>query len=110
MSLTLRRLTALEEGKLRSEHAELSTQISSLQLLMTQDSDVYAVMKAETLELRQKHALPRRSEVVPDEGELTDIDLQANDRYGTYFCKHSFFVLSISSLSLSDVDGITEQT
>lgn len=80
MGLTLRRLTALEEGKLRSEHAELSAQIAALQLLMTQDADVYGVMKAETLELRHKHARPRRSEVVQDEAELDDVDLQANDR------------------------------
>lgn len=81
MSLTLRRLTALEEGKLRTEHADLTAQISSLQLLMTQDADVYAVMKAETLELRQKHAQPRRSEVVQDEvEEVAEIDLLANER------------------------------
>lgn len=86
MGLTLRRLTALEEGKLRTEHTELSAQISSLQSLMNHDADVYAVMKAETQELKAKHAQPRRSEVVLDEAEVEEADLQANDRYCGVHC------------------------
>jgi DNA gyrase subunit A len=81
LSLTLRRLTALEENKLTTEHSELTAQIGSLQMLMTDDIAVYALIKAETAELRAKYAVPRRSEIVPEERELADTDLLANDRY-----------------------------
>jgi DNA gyrase/topoisomerase IV subunit A len=80
LSLTLRRLTALEENKLTTEHGELTAQIGALQTLMTDDSAVNALIKAETAELRAKYAVPRRSEIVPEERELADTDLLANDR------------------------------
>jgi DNA gyrase/topoisomerase IV subunit A len=48
---------------------------------MTDDTAVYALIKAETAELRAKYAVPRRSEIVPEERELADTDLLANDRY-----------------------------
>ncbi len=81
MSLTLRRLTALEEGKLQAEHTELSAQIAVLSTLMQEDSEVYRTIQAETRELRDKHAVPRRSVIVQDEAEMEDTDLLANDRY-----------------------------
>ena len=47
---------------------------------MAKDEHVNALIKKETLELRSKHAAPRRSEIVPEEKELSEIDLLANER------------------------------
>ncbi len=80
MSLTLRRLTALEEGKLSSEHTELSAQIATLTTLMSSDEEVFRTIQQETRELRDKHAVPRRSQIVQEVAEMTDADLQANER------------------------------
>jgi len=81
MSLTLRRLTALEEGKLTAEHTELSAQIAHYSTLMSSDEEVYRAIQQETRELRDKHARPRRSEIVQGESaEVADEDLLANER------------------------------
>ena len=80
MSLTLRRLTAMEESKLNSEHSELSQQILGLEKLMSEDKSVFECIKQETQELRDKHAVPRRSVLLGEEQELEDTDLLANER------------------------------
>ena len=82
LSLTLRRLTALEATKLQSEHSDLTHAIAGLDILMQNNTQVYDVIKSETLELRQKHAISRRSEIVTTvKATLNDIDLIANERY-----------------------------
>lgn len=73
-------MTSLEKGKLQAEHSDLKSQIKILEALMANDEDVQALIKKETIELRAKHAAPRRSEIVPEEKELSEIDLLANER------------------------------
>ena len=80
LSLRLGRLTSLELTKLTDEHTELATEISTLSQVMEQDSLVYNIMINETLEIKAKHAVPRRSVVWKDEGDLTVEDLITNDR------------------------------
>lgn len=71
----------MEEAKLLEEHEDLLKQIGTLGKIMTDDKAVYTVMKRETLELKKKHAVARRSEIVlGEEAELSDEDLLANDR------------------------------
>jgi len=79
MSLTLRRLTAMEETKLKAEHEDLSSQIKSLRLLMDEDNEVYKLLKKETRALKAKHAVPRRTKIVDDAAELSEVDLLANE-------------------------------
>eukprot|EP01038_Epipyxis_sp_PR26KG_P009141 gene9141-12327_t len=73
LSLTLRRLTAMEESKLSNEHEELVQQIASLKVAMEDD-------KKETLALKDKHGVPRKSIIFGEEAELSTQDLLANDR------------------------------
>lgn len=87
MSLTLRRLTALEESKLQEEHNELTVHGQILQQLMNEDDAVYAVMKKETVELQRKYQVPRRTTIQLDDypaattaGELPEEDLIVNTR------------------------------
>lgn len=75
------RLTALEDAKLRTEREGLQARIKDLTGLMQEDGRVYEVMKTELKEIRDKHAVPRRSEIKADAGALTELDLLANDRY-----------------------------
>lgn len=74
------RLTAMEEGKLRKESADLQTRIQKLRELMEVDARVYEVMKTELITIRDKHAVPRRSIIKAAAGELTEMDLLANER------------------------------
>jgi len=80
MGLTLRRLTAMEETKLSDEHEDLSKQIEVLSKLMSEDQEVNKLIKKETRELRNRHATPRKSVIVVDQGELSEMDLLPNER------------------------------
>lgn len=81
LNMQLRRLTAMEEDKLREENRDLLRQIRLLTGVMEDDAQVFQIMRQETLELKEKHAQPRRSIVCTDEeGSLSDEDLLANDR------------------------------
>ncbi len=68
LGLRLGRLTSMEEDKLKREHEELENKAALLHGLMTDDTKMYNVMISELQELSDKHAIPRRSIVVPDEG------------------------------------------
>ncbi|KAG5188528.1 DNA topoisomerase IV, ATP/GTP binding site [Tribonema minus] len=79
LALRLGRLTKAEEIKLKKEHTDLTKEIKRLLGLMQDDESVRQVMVKELLELKAKHAVPRRSIIKKDEGELNDEDLLAND-------------------------------
>ena len=83
LGLTLRRLTSLEESKLTSERDTLQSGIEQLTRMMTNDSEVYQVIKSESLELKRMHAVPRRTQISASESvtDLVEEDLVPNDRY-----------------------------
>jgi DNA gyrase subunit A len=80
LNMQLRRLTALEEDKLREENKDLLRQMKLLSGVMEDDKMVFDIMRQETLELKAKHAQPRRSVLWNEEGSLSEEDLVANDR------------------------------
>ncbi|CAM9675174.1 unnamed protein product, partial [Laminaria digitata] len=79
LALRLGRLTSMEEGKLRREADELKATMARLDGLMTDDQSVYDVIVDELTQAKEKHAVPRRTMIKPDEGELHEEDLLAND-------------------------------
>lgn len=80
LNMQLRRLTALEEDKLKEENEDLQRQIKLLTGVMQDDKKVFEIMRQETLELKAKHAQPRRSILWDEEGAISEEDLVANDR------------------------------
>jgi len=81
LALRLSRLTALEEGKMKAEAQELAQSETTLLAQLADDRLVYDIMKAETIELKQRHATPRRTEIVAAEDKaLREEDLLPNDK------------------------------
>ncbi|CAM9092331.1 unnamed protein product [Pylaiella littoralis] len=80
LALRLGRLTSMEEGKLRAEAADLKETMERLDGVMKEDSKVMDIIVEELTEAKNKHAVPRRTVIKPDEGELHEEDLLANDR------------------------------
>ena len=70
LDMPLRRLTALEVDKLRTELAELQQVIADLKAIMADPKRRWAIIKEELTEIRENFADPRRSRIVPDEGDL----------------------------------------
>lgn len=79
LDMPLRRLTALETGKLRDEHAELLKTISYLQSLLKSPAKRRKVIADELQEIKETFGDARRSRIIPDEGDLSLEDLIADE-------------------------------
>jgi DNA gyrase subunit A len=79
LELQLYRLTGLEIDKVRQEYAELIEKIKDLLDILAKESRVMAIIKAELAAIKERHATPRKTEIVPDEGEIAIEDLIANE-------------------------------
>jgi DNA gyrase subunit A len=79
LELQLYRLTGLEIDKVRAEYGELLERIKDLLDILAKESRVMAIIKNELQEIKAKHATPRMTEIVPDEGEIAIEDLIANE-------------------------------
>ncbi|MDQ3985013.1 MAG: DNA gyrase subunit A [Actinomycetota bacterium] len=79
LDMQLRRLTALEQDKIREEHEALQKTIKELRGILRDPAKIRAIIAAELKEIKQKYADERRSRLVPDEGEFNIEDLIADE-------------------------------
>jgi DNA gyrase subunit A len=79
LDMPLRRLTALEVDKLRTELAELQGLIAELQRILDDPKVRWGIIKEELIDIKGSFTEPRRSRIVPDEGDLSLEDLIADD-------------------------------
>ena len=79
LDMPLRRLTALEVDKLRSELAELQTLIAELEAILADPKRRWAIIRDELTEIKEKYGEARRSRIIPDEGDMSLEDLIADD-------------------------------
>ena len=79
LELRLYQLTGLEMDKVKAEYKELLAKIADLKDILAKEQRVFAIIKAELKEIRDKYANPRMTEIVPDEGEIAIEDLIANE-------------------------------
>jgi len=79
LELQLYRLTGLEIDKVRQEYAELLEKIKDLLDIIAKETRVMAIIKNELKAIKEKHATPRLSDIVPDEGEIAIEDLIVNE-------------------------------
>ncbi len=80
LQMQLRRLTALEADKIRLEHEDLVSKIADYKDILGRRERVFSIIEEELAKLREKHYLPRRTEILDLGGGLEDIDLIANER------------------------------
>src|SRR5712675_3090538 len=79
LELRLYQLTGLEIDKVDKEYKALIDIIKDLLDILAKESRVMTIIKAELQAIKEKHATPRKSEIVPDEGEIAIEDLIANE-------------------------------
>ncbi len=79
LELRLYQLTGLEREKVHKEYTELLKRIEDLTDILAKESRVLTIIKNELLAIKEKHAGPRKTELVPDEGEIAIEDLIANE-------------------------------
>ncbi|MGB7860434.1 MAG: DNA gyrase subunit A [Acidimicrobiia bacterium] len=79
LDMPLRRLTALEVDKLRTELAELQDTIAALEAILADPKKRWSIIREEMTSIRDSFTEDRRSRIVPDEGDLSLEDLIADD-------------------------------
>jgi len=79
LELRLYQLTGLEIDKIRSEYKELVKKIKDLLDILAKEARVLKIIKDELATIKEKHATPRRTDLAPDEGEMSIEDLIANE-------------------------------
>jgi len=79
LELQLYRLTGLERDKIKGEYDELLEKIKDLLDILAKESRVMSIIKDELKVIREKHANPRLTEIIADEGEMAIEDLIANE-------------------------------
>ena len=79
LDMPLRRLTALEQDKIREEYEELQKTIKELRGILRSPARVRKIIAGELREIRKKFADDRRTRIVPDEGEFDIEDLIADE-------------------------------
>jgi len=77
LDMQLRRLAALERQKIIDELAELEVIIADLQDILDRPERQRAIVRDELIEIVEKHGDDRRTQIIPDDGEVTDEDLIA---------------------------------
>ncbi len=77
LDMPLRRLTALAVDELRADLADLRELIAELQDILADPARRRAIIREDLQEVREKFAEPRRTLIIPDEGELS---LEDSDR------------------------------
>ncbi|HZF02320.1 MAG TPA: DNA gyrase C-terminal beta-propeller domain-containing protein, partial [Methylomirabilota bacterium] len=79
LELRLYQLTALEIDKVEGEYKELLERIKDLLDILAKESRVMTIIKNELKVIKEKYATPRKSQIVPDEGEIAIEDLIVNE-------------------------------
>jgi DNA gyrase subunit A len=80
LDLRLQKLTSLERNKVKEEHQQLLALIQELRALLGDEDAIYGVIRNELLEIKRLYNDDRRTEIVPDEGDLDIEDLIAEEQ------------------------------
>jgi DNA gyrase subunit A len=79
LELRLYQLTGLEREKITGEYDELLKKIEDLSDILSKEIRVLSIIKKELNVIKDKHGNDRRTQIVPDEGEIAIEDLIANE-------------------------------
>ena len=91
LDMRLARLTGLEREKLAGEYGELSVTIARLQAVLATEALLLDVIRGELNEVRAKYSEGRRTEIIPDDGEISIEDLIAKHDV-VVTCSHAGYI------------------
>ena len=79
LDMPLKRLTGLEQDKIRDEYEALQRTIAELQSILDDPAKVLKIIGDELTEVKERFGDARRSRIVPDEGDFDIEDLIADE-------------------------------
>src|SRR5512133_1281298 len=80
LDMRLQRLTALEAGKIKEEHKELTKLIKELRAILADEKKILGLVKTELKEVGERYGDDRRTEITASEGELDIEDVIADQQ------------------------------
>ncbi|WP_122641039.1 DNA gyrase subunit A [Romboutsia sp. Marseille-P6047] len=96
LDMRLQRLTGLERDKIEAEYEELLKKIERLRAILADEKLLLNVIKKEILEIKEKYADERRTEIRHAEGEIDMRDL-INDEEITITLTHFGYIKRLPS-------------
>ena len=78
LEMQLRRLTGLEQDKVKAEYDELLKKIEEYESILASRQKILDIIKTELLEDKEKYGDERKTQIVPERGEVTIEDLTPN--------------------------------
>ncbi len=91
LEMRLSRLTGLEREKLATEYGDLSERITRYRAILGSDALLMEVITTELTEVREKYGDDRRTQIVPEEGEISIEDL-VNDEDVVVTVSHAGYI------------------
>src|SRR5574344_451741 len=90
LEMQLRRLTGLEQEKIKAEYEELQKKIAEYESILADRQKVLSIIKAELLEDREKYGDDRKTQILPEQGEVTIEDLTPNTPMAVFITRQGY--------------------
>lgn len=95
LEMQLRRLTGLEQDKIKAEYEELIKKIKEYEEILADRQKVLSIIKEELLEDKEKYGDERKTQILPEQGEMSIEDLTPNTAMAV-FITHQGYLKRIS--------------
>lgn len=95
LEMQLRRLTGLEQDKIKAEYEELLKKIKEYESILADRQKVLNIIKEELIEDKEKYGDERRTQILPEQGEMSIEDLTPNTPMAV-FITHQGYLKRIS--------------
>lgn len=95
LEMQLRRLTGLEQDKVKAEYDELIKKIAEYEEILASRQKILDIIKSELLEDKAKYGDDRKTQILPEQGEVTIEDLTPNTPMAV-FITHQGYLKRIS--------------
>ncbi len=90
LEMQLRRLTGLEQDKIRAEYDDLIKKIAEYEAILADRNKVLALIKEELLEDKEKYGDDRKTQILPEQGELNIEDLTPNTAMAVFITRQGY--------------------
>ena len=90
LEMQLRRLTGLEQDKIRAEYDDLIKKIAEYEAILANRNKVLALIKNELLEDKEKYGDDRKTQILPEQGELNIEDLTPNTAMAVFITRQGY--------------------
>ncbi len=90
LEMQLRRLTGLEQDKIKAEYDELMKKIAEYEAILADRQRILNIIKQELLEDKEKYGDDRKTQILPEQGELNIEDLTPNTAMAVFITRQGY--------------------